>query len=394
VYGSTRARLCVLIPERMMIDTGIATPVSLNSLTAIVGNSGAGKTTAMKIARDLVPIPAHIYVGELGSGEGIAEAYFDDVPNPNGTGTKKARTRDAVFMTLAEGEALVQMAQRKGTTIMSVLRRVYSGEDPGQSNASKSTWRSLEPDSYRFVLLAGWQVDVAAAILGDSKEGTPQRFVLFNANDPNIPTVMLNPARPWTGDPWVPIRIDPPFTQPSMTVAPEVLAEIRATDLAVQRGAVLLDELDSHRNQNRICEAAMLAILAGRQHIDAEDWRLGGMVMDTSDAIRRWVLERSAATRQQLEEQRAQIGAKRSVVASRAVASDAHERAVLGGAKAMARLVHRRKPEVVSRRVMTQATAGSHRQEAGPDEMIERAEAMDWVRPADGGWVVGGSAPA
>jgi hypothetical protein len=394
VYGTTRALLNVLTPPRLMIDTGIATAVNMNSLVAIIGNSGAGKTTAIKIGRGLVPLPPHIYVGELGSGEGIAEAYFDEVPNLTGKGVKKIRKRDAALMTLAEGDALVQMAKRKGSTIMSVLRRCYSGEDPGQSNATKTTWRSLDPDSYRCVLLAGLQVDAAAAVLTDSNAGTPQRFVFFNANDPSIPARVPNAAPPWTGPPWVPATINPPFAQPPMQVAAAILAEIQELDLAVQQGAVLLDELDSHRNQNRAVEAAHLALFAGRQDINDEDWQLGGVVMDTSDAVRRWVMERSAETRQKIEEGRTQSNARRHVLAAQAVADDAHERAVIGGAKAIARRAHKCKPEKLTTRDMTQATAGSHRQEAGIDEMAERAEAMHWVRLVDGGCVAGESAPA
>ena len=82
VYGAIRARLCALIPHDLTIDTGIAVPVSLNSLVAIIAASGGGKTTSISLARCAVPFDDDVYEGALGSGEGIVELYFEWVAEP------------------------------------------------------------------------------------------------------------------------------------------------------------------------------------------------------------------------------------------------------------------------------------------------------------------------
>jgi hypothetical protein len=175
-------------------------------------------------------------------------------------------------------------------------------------------------------------------------------------------------------------------------LAAEVAAEVREHDLAVQRGTLGLDALDSHRNQNRVKEAAHLAIIDRRLVISVDDWRLAGMILDTSDAIRRWIIERSDAAERQVEDKRTHAAVRRQRATVQAIASDAHERAVVGGARAMARRAARSNG-VTTKRKLTQAPAGKHRQEASVEEMIEHAEQLDWLRPQGDGWVVSGSAP-
>jgi hypothetical protein len=155
------------------------------------------------------------------------------------------------------------------------------------------------------VVIIGLQAGAAARLLADADAGTPQRFVLFSANDPTIPAQPPSAPRPWAG-------VRPPLPTPwgpTMTLAPAVLAEVQALDLASQRGGLVLEELDSHRVQNRVKEAAMLALLAGRFVISEDDWRLAGLVMDTSDALRGWIRARRAKATAELDEQRGQRAA-------------------------------------------------------------------------------------
>jgi hypothetical protein len=292
VYATVRARLCVLQPHTLRVDTGIASPVSLNSLLALIADSGGGKTTAAAEGRTLVPLDLRldIYEGPIGSGEGVVESYFewvDDVVNGKTRQVKK-QVMTAVLLRLDEGEALSRMAERAGSTIMPTLRSAYSGELIGQSNAGRESRRVLKPHEYRLVVVVSLQEKVAATLLADSLTGTPQRFVMFNANDPAIPDNPMAANLPWKG-----LTVLPTIqgTAHLMTVADSVKAEIRTRYLDAKRGKER-EPLDSHRDQNRIKEAAMLALLDGaRTHIDEEDWRLAGMVLDTSDAIRRRVLD-------------------------------------------------------------------------------------------------------
>jgi hypothetical protein len=59
----------------------------------------------------------------------------------------------------------------------------------------------------------------------------------------------------------------------------------------------------------------------------------------------------------------------------------------------MAHRAARTAPAAATLRELTQATAGRDRDEASVEEMIERGETMDWLRPEGDGWIVGGSAP-
>lgn len=397
VYAAVRARVGTLVPHTLRVDTGIAVPISLNSLLAIIGTSGAGKTTSAALARDLVPIDTsgHFYEGPLGSGEGVVELYYEaqEQPNPGGGKAIKVRVqaKKGALLLLDEGEALTQMAGRLGATLLPTLRSAYSGEMIGQSNARQETRRVLAAGSYRFVLLVGLQDVAAIKLLADEATGTPQRFVFFNANDPAIPPEVVDASPPWSAGPWVPPTITGGQT---MTLDPDVLAEIRGRQLAIQRGTLVLDPLDAHRDQNRIKEAGMLAILDGRLQIIAEDWRLAGMVLDTSDAVRAGIIDRAGAANGKVEDERTRAAVRRQLATVQALDADAHERAVAGGARAMARLAARSKPDSLTRTKLSVAVAGNHRKMAAVDEMIERGEALDWVRRTDDGrWVAGSSAP-
>ena len=405
VYGAVRARLNTLVPYSLRIDTGLAMPISLNSLIALVARPGGGKTTSEKLGRELVSLTLRddVYEVPMGSGEGVVEAFYEwvDVPNPNPnpsgkakpTIKKKEQTKRGVLLVMDEGEAMTQMAGRQGSTLLPTLRSAYSGAMLGQSNAKQENRRILAANEYRLVLLILFQDLIAAEFFGDLKAGTPQRFIMFNANDPTIPVDPQLAPPPWTGVPWTPPRFTGSQGQNMMTLAPAVRAEVRERDSAVQRGTLELDPLDAHRDQNRIVEAGMLAIQQQRLEISEEDWRLAGMVLDTSDSIRRWVMEQGWRARQDVEDERTNAAVKRQVRTARAIADDAHDRAVLGGARAMARLASRADPDVVTLRDLSRAPASKHRKLASVDEMIGRAEEFDWLREVDGGWRVGGSTP-
>lgn len=396
VYAAVRARLCVLVPHSLRIDTTIAVPISLNSLVAVIGSSGAGKTTSAALGRELVPIiRTDVYEGPLGSGEGVAEVFFEwrEEPGEGGkTVRERVQTKTGALLLLDEGEALSRMAVRSGTTILPTIRSAYSGEMIGQTNARAETRRVLAAGSYRFVLLVGLQDLAAAELLADHATGTPQRFVMFDANDPTIPADAPSIERLWPlSGPWVPATVT---GGQMMTLAPSVLSEVRERALAVQRGSLVLDVLDAHRDQNRLKEAAMLAILGRRLEISPEDWRLAGMILDASDALRRWIVERNAAAKRQAEDERTGTDVRRQRVVVSALDADTHERAVLRGARAMARRAARSAPELMTRGELGRAPAGRDREHASVDEMIERAEALDWLKPSGtAGWTVGESAP-
>jgi hypothetical protein len=378
VYAAVRARFCALVPFALRIDTGVGVPVSLNSLTLIVGESGGGKSSAVEVAAELLPIVRKdVYVIPPGSGEGIAEAYFDLLPDPNYSGTGKApriKQRGDVTAVLAdvdEGEVLMQIGGRQGTTLLSTLRAVYMGARFGQSNATQDTRRIIAPHSYRFALLAGFQPSVLIGLYAPEAVagGTPQRFVLFAATDPSIdPQAALN---------GIPVIADPARLVLTARTRMSLVAgrsETVALRLAVSQRKRVLDPLDSHRNLNRIKEAAILALLDGRLSIEADDWTLAGMILDTSDAIRRWTL--ATKLRADAEQSQRQAVAKGRAAATSEVAQDQVLVAVMAE-RIRARLIAAG-PAGVTRRVLARSLtsfASRHRF----DPALDLAIANTWA---------------
>lgn len=394
VLGAVLARVSMLTPPTLRVDTGVVIPAPVNTYVGLVAQSGGGKTSAAAVARDLVPIERDDLVVDmpLGSGEGAVELFYEWQleDQPDGKRTKvKRRTRTGVLLTLDEGQALTELGGRNGAVLLPVLRTAWSGETVGMTNAREETKRRLEAHTYRLSFIVGFQAAAAGALLADQERGTAQRFVLFSTVDPTIPDASPR----WPTEP-VLDQVPPTIPGQMITVDPAVAAEIRLRALQVARGELVLDPLDAHRDQSRARVGALLAVLAGRQGVTVDDWRLAGMILDTSDAVRRWVLDTNATVENELEDARTRAAIKRQRLAAKALDDDVHTRAVIGGARAMARVAHRQPGETVTRRDLSRATAGKHRHEADPDEMIAYAEQMTWIRADGDGWVAGAARPA
>jgi Bifunctional DNA primase/polymerase, N-terminal len=395
VLGAVLARVAMMVPPTLRVDTGVVNPACLNTYVGLVAQSGGGKTSAAAVARDLVPITREDLVVDmpLGSGEGVIEMFYEwqlEEQPPDGKKVKvKRQTKNGVLLTLDEGQALTELGGRNGATLLPVLRSAWSGEVIGMSNAREETKRRLEVHSYRLCFIVGFQASAAGAILADQERGTAQRFVLFSTVDPTIPEA----APAW---PEGPVLADVPATIPDqkITVAAEVGKEIRTRALAVARGELVLDPLDSHRDLSRARVGALLAVLASRREVTVDDWQLAGMILDTSDAVRRWVLDTNAAAENQIEDARTRAAVKRQRIAANALEDDVHARAVAAGARAIARLAHRRAGETITTREARHAVAGKHRHEANVEEMLDHAAASDWIRADGDGWVAAGSRPA
>jgi hypothetical protein len=394
VLGAVLARVSMLVAPTSRVDTGVVIPAPLNTYVGLVAQSGGGKTSAAAVARDLVPIERQDLVVDmpLGSGEGAIELFYEWVTEeqPDGKRLKvKRRTKTGVMLTLDEGQALTELGGRNGSVLLPVLRTAWSGETIGQSNAREETKRRLAPHTYRLSLIVGFQAAAAGALLADHERGTAQRFVLFSTIDPSIP----DDPPPWPTKP-VLERVPPTVPNQQVSVDPTVAQEIRSRALAVARGELVLDPLDSHRDQSRARIGGLLAVLAGRMEVTGDDWALAGMVMDTSDACRQWVLDTNGRAIAEQNDARTRAVIKRQRLAAKELDDDVHGRAVLAGARAIARLAHRRKGETITRTEAFRAPAGKHRQEAGIDEMIDHAVEMEWLRDHGDGWVAGRSRPA
>lgn len=383
VLGACLARVAALVPPTVRLPAVVGTAGTLDLAVALVAPSGAGKSSAVRVSGELVPITSEdVAVVPLGSGEGLVESYFgmvDEVDQKGSTVRVKRQVRRGVLAILDEGQALAELGHRKGSTLMPTIRSAWSGDMLGQANATEERRRRLPAGEYRFAMIAGFQTALAVALIDDATGGTPQRFLFLAATDDTIPDLGAGwpEAPPWT----------PPRHTGEMDIDPTVAAEIRSRNLARARGELVPDPLDAHRDLSRLKVAGLLALLAGRTDIDADDWRLAGDVLDVSDRVRAGIID---AARQRARE------AERSATAhhirrATALDDDAGQRAVVGMAKAIARHVARRRCDGgCTRSCCTRATKSTHRLHATIDEALDHAAGHGWIA-TDGDLILPGT---
>ncbi|MFF3346103.1 hypothetical protein [Streptomyces sp. NPDC002779] len=319
-------RLSALVSHRIRADTGIAGYASLNLFGGVVGPSGIGKSTGVEVADRLLPAPPELDFRDglpVGSGEGLAEVFMGVVEEETGetrkgrggtetpvTVTVRKQVRHNAFFYVDEGKTITRLMQeRSGSTLGETLRSAAVGQTLGQTNASKDTSRYIPSGSYSMGLLVGFQPETAVPLFEEVAEGTPQRFVWVQVIDPSIP----DHQPPWPGElhAWRDAATVPPGDEARRFVLvsfdESIKAELRAADLAKVRGQVDVSEqnpFDSQAPVMRVKLASLLAILAGRRHVNPEDWRLALLLWEASCATRDSVLEYSAARRRLEQEKR------------------------------------------------------------------------------------------
>lgn len=368
------ARVAATIHPMITLPAIVGGLSSLNFLGGVIASSGGGKSSAGGVARELVPIRSDHIASDVppGSGEGMTELYFGMVEEETAEGKKrkvKRQVKWGAFIYLDEGQALAEMGNRKGATLLPTLRSAWSGEVIGQSNATQETHRVLSAHSYRMSIMVGFQLEYAADLVADTAGGTPQRFVFASATDPSIPD-----ERPeWPGI----IETNPPDIAGrahSFTFDDEITDEIRQRQLESARGTRIIDPLDGHADLVRMKVAALLAFMDGGLTVNAQDWDLAGMVMATSNAVRTRVIHTAQAQSSEREQ------AHRDLLAGRDEASEraAIRRAVTSGAKSIGRRVH--KLGDAAQRDLMSAVASKHRTLVGGiDEMVDHAIGEGWI---------------
>lgn len=366
------ARVAVATPPNVKLPALIGSGYgSLNCLHALIGASGAGKSTTMETASDLLPLLEEIDIdkeGSIGTGEGIIESYLGEV-TVSGEGertiTEKQQTKTRILFSVDEGQIMSDMSRRNGSTLMSVLRSAWSGQTLGQSNASKATSRELKKHTYRLAVVMGFQPSKAEAILEDEDGGTPQRVLWFSVTDPNMPKPEDKPKRPQPFQ-WVsrtvhnkpldlaqlpPGRVlHTPAETAAMNAPPIPLEEIieaapaavQATALnrwAIGSGQTVAKGLDAHLLLLQGQTAALLALLAdpSTMKYTDEDWHLAGLIVDTSCGVRDWILSSAANRRRRESAARNLAAGGQAVTVQRVVENDAVTRAARSVGKTVSR---------------------------------------------------------
>lgn len=285
VLGAVVANVLTSIPPHVVLPATVGGVASLNSFVAMVGPSGAGKGAAEDVARDLVHIEdGEIHTEPVGSGEGLVKSYGKADKDGN-----LEMERYAVLFTSDEIDTMAALSARHGSTLMPMLRLMWSGKEAGFRNADRAKTVVLPAHEYRLCLITGVQPGRAEALLGDADGGTPQRFLWFPVQDPTLTQEDLDRTQ-WTGEQ---LEIRHPWTFEAGTerVALQIPDTVRAEVLS-RRDAVLLGQaanLDGHSQLTRMKLAMALAVMDGRDYMDDEDWRLSGVALDLSNRARAWV---------------------------------------------------------------------------------------------------------
>lgn len=412
---TTLTRLSGMVSHRIRADTGIAGYASLNLFGGIIGPSGIGKSTGMEVAERLMPAPSGLDFIDgqpIGSGEGLAEMFIDTVDEETGE-TRKGRggtdtpvtrkvrkqVRHNAFIYIDEGKTITRLMQeRSGSTLGETLRSAAVGQTLGQTNASKENSRHIPKGSYSLGLLAGFQPETVAPLFEEVAEGTPQRFVWVQVTDPSIP----DQAPPWPGElhAWRDAITTPKGDETSsyvlVTFDQSIKDELRAADLAKVRGEVPAEELnplDSHAPLMRVKLSSLLALLAGRRHVNAEDWRLADMLWAASCATRDAVLEYSAAQRRAEQEKRtlARIEEEVRIDHAKQLAEDRRvDRAIEKLALRISAYVHANGPQ--PRKVLRGRAAGKEKR-LMPD-VYDYAVLREWLVEVDGRFAPGPVPPS
>lgn len=252
---------------------------SLNFFAAIVAPSGGGKGAAENAASAALLVDGEPTAEkQVGTGEGIVHSY---VRMDKSSGVAVVHT-DRVVWVVPEIDTLATLVSRSGSTLAAVTRSAWSGEPIGFTNANRERSLTVPAHEYRFAMTVGVQPGRGHSLLNEDEVagGTPQRYMWFNGTDPNPDESAEDPEERVCFTP--PPAVGAGFQ--TITTDEVVRTDIRDARVRSVRGEA--DPLDGHAMFCREKLAAAMALLAGRTHINAEDWRLAGVVAEVSDKVR------------------------------------------------------------------------------------------------------------
>lgn len=293
---------------------------SLNLFAGIAARSGGGKGLAAGVASELYQ-HASIFDAPPGSGEGIGHLFGAMHTDKETRTTEFKWTRRSVMIDAPEVEALGAIGGRKGSTADAILRQAFSGETLGFSYAAAEKRLRIPRGEYRMTMMVGVQPEAAGALFAGASGGTPQRFLWVPAEDHRLGIETAD----WDGTPLEGYRPEWWNSGHVISVCPEAMTEIREDRRRRGRRLSVVpnfgdhdetEALDAHAMYAREKVAAALAILDGREFIDAEDWHLSGAVAAMSFLVRDGITQVMEAARLRDAERRGmergaeQIGAK------------------------------------------------------------------------------------
>ncbi|MDJ0361540.1 bifunctional DNA primase/polymerase [Rhodococcus sp. H29-C3] len=287
------------------------TGASLNSITALVGGSGAGKGVGsdggiLDWQRDPLDDDGLVEAGQtvdsaltaitVGSGQAFATLFREwiKVPQPKDPVTGKTPAaipvhklvRRAAWIDFAEVDSASSMMKSESLHFSSELRRLWDGKGLGVHTKEQDRRSELAAFTYRAVVTLGVQPERAGEMLAGEGGGLPQRLVWADTADLGRTVgghrgervTLVVPPPSWNrGDNEVVFMgVDPSVVEQIVTDRENVL--VRSKDA--------LTGLAAHRNLVRLKLAGAVAVLHSRADVTAEDWHLAGLLLAHSDRVR------------------------------------------------------------------------------------------------------------
>ena len=293
--------LCVLCRVAASVPPTVTLPnrTSINFVAALVGDSGSGKSQAIKAARHLLPdIGTPVDGWNIGSGQGIASVYCtkdsDDI-------TSTESIRSALFC-VDEGEQLIKLGKGTESITLATIRSAWSGEGLGTTNATSERRRIVQPDSYRFAMTVGFQPKFAAELLTGVSAGDPQRFLFAGVTHPEQPDIL-----PRFPNPLIANWNNSLSGDEVIKVDSEIIRENNSIRIKRQRLEIASDPLDSHRQLVQLKTAALLAILHSDGtgiEVSIQWWNAARLMVEISRGIRDRLVELAKLERRQFNSER------------------------------------------------------------------------------------------
>lgn len=352
VLAVVLCRVAASIPPTVKLPAG----GTLDYIAALIGLPGQGKTVAFNAARDLVPEIGTPHDGLVpGSGEGVAAAY---VGTPDEQGVNPIVARSALFL-CDEGETLLTVGRRDGSTLFSTFRSAWSGSGFGSQNASKDRRRCVKAGQVRFAMAVGFQPTFAAELLNDVHGGSPQRYLFAAVTHPAIVDKHVPFPEP------ISLSFAGTHAQHVYDVDDLIVDGMRARRGAVGRCDVVPDVLDTHRDLLILKTAALLSNLIERDEVTTELWDYATALVDVSRAVRSRVLEQHRETLNAARDERTRHDVERD-----AAKEQAREHRVLVSMAGSIVKYARDKGRPVTRSELQHATASKHRAVVPIDDAI------------------------
>ena len=300
--GAVLARVAVLADHRLRIPPTIGYPSPLGLFVCSAASSSGGKTSSIQTGAALLPgdNPPNVELdASPASGEALLDMFWGEEPTEDGKGTVRARTVDAVLISLDEGSLLEKLDGRSGNTLLPFLLTGWSGATLGTDTLASvgrnGVKRRLAAGTYVLSLVAALQPKKAAHLLAQRDSGLAQRFTWLTDKDPGalevqpestavVPLELYRPS---------PVELrgrDLPGGLLALGRSDAISRELWRAGWEKRQLDFEGDELDGHALLIRLRVAHCLALLDHRLDATDEDWLLAGMVSRVSASVRRGLL--------------------------------------------------------------------------------------------------------